>query len=354
MLQDYKAFHDANKHSPYAQYIVQTCWHRHCEGAGDRIRGTLFLLRMAIEYRKILIIDWTRPAPLPYFLTPNQIDWTMTGFPDGFFTENNTITLEEFNATTKHGPGTDEAIAKFMGTQKYVTQGVRPFEAHATRLPRIDPKRAIEIGACYFNFLFKLNSTIVERGEAHLRQLYGPSPVDYVAWHWRHMDVDSKKEEPLIVSELGTAMSCAEQLAGGIGVDLNQRPVLLVTDFNAFRHMVARGDVRKLTTPNITAKHIERGWADSVGPFQDVFVDLYILSRSRCLITSWSGFSKLALWMGSRQLLHCHRDRLHCDKATVQNVARRMQLRRRRERRALMATAEGAAAWSRKESVRNS
>ncbi|GLI69417.1 hypothetical protein VaNZ11_014024, partial [Volvox africanus] len=62
MLQEYKTFHDANKHSPNAKYIVQACWQRRCSGAGDRLRGALLMLRVAMHFKKVLIIDWKRPV----------------------------------------------------------------------------------------------------------------------------------------------------------------------------------------------------------------------------------------------------------------------------------------------------
>ena len=86
--------------------------------------------------------------------------------------------------------------------------------------------------------------------------------------------------------------------------------------------MVA-GEFRRLTTPNITAKHLERnGAAKGLSPFQDVFVDLYVLSRARCLLTSYSGFSKMALWMGSQALVGCHRDMQNCEDTSVQGTIR--------------------------------
>jgi hypothetical protein len=46
------------------------------------------------------------------------------------------------------------------------------------------------------------------------------------------MDVDKKMEVPLKVSELMVAMDCAQELADSVEIDLLNRPVLLVTDFN--------------------------------------------------------------------------------------------------------------------------
>ncbi|GLC50644.1 hypothetical protein PLESTB_000402600 [Pleodorina starrii] len=162
--------------------------------------------------------------------------------------------------------------------------------------------------------MFKLNSTIVDRGEEHLRQLYGPSPVDYLAWHWRHFDADHPDmEEPVRMSQLAATLSCAQRLAGEVGIDLLQRPMLLVTDFNVFRHFVHSGQLARVVTLNLTARHIDnKVGVVTLDVFQNIFVDLYLMSRARCLLTSHSGFSKLALWMAGGQLLRCHRDMVSC------------------------------------------
>ncbi|EFJ43964.1 hypothetical protein VOLCADRAFT_95798 [Volvox carteri f. nagariensis] len=325
LLQDYKAFHNANKYSPDAQYIVQECWGAKCAGTGDRLRGALFNLRVAIQYKKILIIDWTRPAALTNFLIPNQIDWRMVNFPKNFFKDRNTLTRDEYYATTIHGNGSEvSTVQRFLETKKFTIRGVQIFETNATRLEPIDPEHAIDIGACYFQFLFKINETIAEAGKRHLENLYGPAHVDYVAWHWRHFDVDNKKEKPVMISQLKGALDCAARLASDIGVDLVERPALLITDFNGFRDLVLRGEFRKLVTANVTPVHIDKVKKGDLAIFQNVFVDLYLLSRARCLLTSFSGYSKLALWMGTAELRNCHRDFANCNVTTVQHIKRRM------------------------------
>ncbi len=50
--------------------------------AGDRLRGTMFLLRLAYARRKVLLMVWTQPQPIDSFLVPNEIDWTLNGLPE--------------------------------------------------------------------------------------------------------------------------------------------------------------------------------------------------------------------------------------------------------------------------------
>ncbi|GLC42229.1 hypothetical protein PLESTB_000645000 [Pleodorina starrii] len=173
-------------------------------------------------------------------------------------------------------------------------------------------KEMFSIGSCYYNFLFKTNSTIVELGEARLRQLYGgPVPGDYIAWHWRHYDVDLPHEQPVEINAMVMMFKCVETVAQSVGVNLTDKPALVISDFNIFRQMVAKGVFREATTLNITAKHIDKGH-HSLETYNNIFVDLYVMARARCLMFSRSGFSKVALWMGGNDMIKCSRDRIMC------------------------------------------
>ncbi len=49
------------------------------QGLGDRMRGMMFLLRVAAAYGRVLLIDSTHPAPFEEFFAPAAINWTMMG-----------------------------------------------------------------------------------------------------------------------------------------------------------------------------------------------------------------------------------------------------------------------------------
>ncbi|EFJ42110.1 hypothetical protein VOLCADRAFT_97868 [Volvox carteri f. nagariensis] len=229
LIEEYKAFHNANKFSPDAQYLVHACWGGSCSGTGDRIRGALWLLRVAIAHKKILLVDWTKPAPLTDFLVPNEIDWSFSGLDPALFRIANTLDMDDFNdAVYRQVPA---ALERFRATKVYATSSNEQFEVNG--MVGITP--VLEFfadGACYFNFLFKPHPAIVARGDAHLQQLYGSASVDYVAWHWRHFDADERSESPVMVSELTRVLNAAARLGSDLGLDLDQRPVLLITDFN--------------------------------------------------------------------------------------------------------------------------
>lgn len=90
-------------------------------------------------------------------------------------------------------------------------------------------------------------------------------------------------------------------------------------DFNIMRDMVKDGFFSVLATPNITARHIEEGIAHGqllnnatqtvanaeLESYRDIFIDLYLLSRARCMIVSGSSFTNAALFWGGPRLQSC-------------------------------------------------
>jgi hypothetical protein len=40
----------------------------------------------------------------------------------------------------------------------------------------------------------------------------------------------------------------------------------------------------------------------------DTFAEVFAMSRARCLLMSFSGFSNMAVWWGGPQLLSCHKE----------------------------------------------
>ncbi|KXZ45378.1 hypothetical protein GPECTOR_55g284 [Gonium pectorale] len=311
----------------------------------------MWLLRVAMAHRKILIVDWTSPAPITNFLLPNYIDWTANGLDKVGVDIHRANDLDDATFDAAVYEGRPDAVERLRNTKLFTIMTNQHFYINTMKdVPPVNYTTKLEAGSCHYHFLFKLNQTIVTRGEQHLMKLYGSTTPPYVAWHWRHFDADGREEQPVLLSHLGAALQCAESLGDGVGIDVRKQPVMLVTDFNVMRHLVLRGRLAQVVTPNITARHLDKPVvpvgvdpkvAAALDTFTDIFVDLYLLSRARCLLTSRSGFSKMALWMGGGggkgPILTCHRDMIKCEEEIVWRRQQRRQLRRGRvARRALL------------------
>lgn len=399
LLQAYKEFHDAKRNDPDTKYILDTCWSSSCQGTGDRIRGILWSLRLAVTYRRVLLIDWTHPGPITKYLLPSYIDWSTQGFDrkwlrgplspmsevEGLWGEAKRF-FRQLASKRGSGSGEDYGGGDYgegeggssgdgdgdvkslvgeqlgdAGPQILRLKTNKHFHGDVPGALPFERDEEVAMGNCYFHFLFKPHPVVVSRAEEHLAHIYGPQPAPpYVAWHWRHGDASTRTEQPVMISHLEGALDCAKSLAygsstaGGDSSDSSGShlvsaavdspgpgphlspsvPLLLVSDFNAARHFIRKGYLTNVATPNITAMHIDKdqslvgGGSRARGDaFLDVFVELTLLSRAACLLTSHSGFSLTALWMSDNPgLAACHRDWKTCAPTTLW----RRQRRRRR------------------------
>lgn len=88
-LAAYAAFHAKARNDPDAKYLVWTCNLEHragnrrytigskCNGLGDRLRGIMWMTRVAAAARRVLLVMERKPAPLEMYLEPppGGIDW---------------------------------------------------------------------------------------------------------------------------------------------------------------------------------------------------------------------------------------------------------------------------------------
>lgn len=87
-MADYAAFHNRNRYSPSAKYLIYLCSHSRaddykrpaierqtCNGLADRLKGIMFLTRLAAASNRILIINNTQPVDLTEGLMPTAFDW---------------------------------------------------------------------------------------------------------------------------------------------------------------------------------------------------------------------------------------------------------------------------------------
>lgn len=86
----------------------------------------------------------------------------------------------------------------------------------------------------------------------------------------RHGDVDSKREEPVMVSRVATALKCSELMASGVGIKLEERPVTLITDFNG-----AHVCIRLFPCPT----HLDFPW----DTFNDIIQSIHPAQSSLCI-----------------------------------------------------------------------
>ncbi|KAG2437508.1 hypothetical protein HXX76_006157 [Chlamydomonas incerta] len=292
-------------------------------GVGNRVSGMLWMLRVAVAYQRVLVLQWHGPADLSNFMLPNEIDWTPAGLNMSLIEAPNDIAITFFFDAVYRADAAGQAKFNATRSLRHITN-----EHHYIKMAGVpDMADAMQTGACMFNFLFKPHPEVLRRANAHLTAVYGRVEVDYVAWHWRHGDADGGKEQPVLLSHLSRTLESARALAKTAGIDMDATPLLLITDFNIMRRMVVAGFFRGVATPNITARHIqsktvaavldaEQARQADLNDYRDIFADLYLLSRARCMVfvpctgcpqMSTSTFTCAALFWGGRRVQSCTR-----------------------------------------------
>jgi hypothetical protein len=101
---------------------------------------------------------------------------------------------------------------------------------------------------------------------------------------------------------LVAAVKAAQWLAYEHQLDPAASPALLVTDSKYLRLLASSGALRHVVAPGgfIDVPHSDfEGHSDE--QHMAAFVELGMMARARCLITSESGFSSVARWWGAQQ-----------------------------------------------------
>lgn len=71
----YRSSKAASVHPPL---LVWACPARRCKGTGDRLRGILSALSVAVLSRRVFLVDWPdQPFPLVHAVAPGALDWRM-------------------------------------------------------------------------------------------------------------------------------------------------------------------------------------------------------------------------------------------------------------------------------------
>lgn len=317
-LVKYKKFHDENKASPNAHYMVYWCTGTmSCSGLGDRLRGIMYLLRVAYAYNLILIIHMDQPVDVRTFLLPNQIDWTID--------HNVPKDVDFFKAPMDSGAfwkatGKDNRT-EFLNTKvtKIVTNefydwdffgdnvtGLTPLMKHPKgegSFVDVNTPYYVGQGVCLFRFLFKINPEVEKQADAKTKLLYGTERKDYVAWHWRgggQVGEEVQFSGAYGLSRMAILMlgsNCVKSLARDAGIKGTK--ALLVTDTNPVRTFVAEGNLAGLTATADVAVMIDRVAKPDLNTYMPIFVDMVMLSRAKCILYSKSGVSYTAGFIGN-------------------------------------------------------
>jgi hypothetical protein len=104
------------------------------------------------------------------------------------------------------------------------------------------------------------------------------------------------------VQVLVAALKAAQWLAYEHQLDTTAAPALLVTDSRYLRLLASSGALSRVVSPGdaVDVPHSDFDGHSEEAHMQ-AFVELGLMARARCLVTSESGFSNVARWWGGQQ-----------------------------------------------------
>lgn len=192
-LDEYERFHRAHRHSANAQYLVYTCRAlmpmasatggtlpraraQPCLGIGDRFRLICFMLRVAIAFKRVLLVDWQSPHPIETFFSPNRIDWRVR--PDELAALDREPVLKWSSSMESEPPRT--RFLRIVGNAQW----------HAdVRLTADGPLQAYEPRlSCLFHFVFRPSPWLSDTMAARRLAMFGSATRPFIALHVRMGD----------------------------------------------------------------------------------------------------------------------------------------------------------------------
>ena len=302
VVQEYVRFHNAHRGAAGAQYLIYEC-KQYCNGGlGDRVRGILFLLRVAITHRRVLLVNWTEPFPLEEVFDGAEVNWSVPpeldassvkhfNFYQNYGTDAFNSSMRELQSLLDSGSSSSSAAALSIYTNLWIDVEV---DASLLRpLARLESKHR----TCWFNALFKPTARLKHEISSELSRMGVADKRSYAAAHLR---LGGQEGEDIVLDRAdrfeaeNAVLHCARRLAAAHDLQ-TASPVVLVTDNRILRFVIARGYLAGVVGPSGVASHIVLGSHAHKAAFKS-FVELGVLGNAACLVKSRSGFSEVAAW----------------------------------------------------------
>lgn len=309
-------------------YLVMRCLRTDfkCGGAADRLGPIPVALLLAAQSHRILFIQWERPAALEEFLVPpvavggitasttsTILDWRIPDWLHGrlpFRKRPHIMTLH--HAAEQLAESTCKILVDML--LQVNDHGAAYYNAHRPVLAKQKASTFQDVYPAVWNALFQPSPAVAQRIGQQMDHL-GLTEGNYAAVHIRSLYL---RNQTFQTRKFENAVNCASSLAPGL-------PILVATDSAAVTHYAvqygqAQGGVSVVAAHvnaaaaaaknNATLLHLDRGpdflqteitsaqiQQETTRPaadYYDVFVDLYLLSRSRCMAFCTGNFGRWA------------------------------------------------------------
>ncbi len=306
-----------------SKFIVYVC-EAGCGGIGDRLSGLMSVFYLAVAMKRVFLIDYSSPVDLELTLVPKRMRWNCSKLLPA---DVHTSTVQMVDTTDKIGnvghlhkldlEGTTIIRIKinryWLGMHLWartcdkrninqtvdnllLITSIDSCDADMTSTPSIT-------FALAFNALFTFSSSVLLRAQGLYTEMNLDPSEPYVAMHVRLGGSVQKNtalgwEDPKRhdLDDVKHFISCAKSRAAQL---LNQSvPIVLFTDRDEIKSDPVLRENGIISASSTSVIHVDRSLAtDKNKTLQgniDTFAELYVLSRSSCLVGSVSTFSGVA------------------------------------------------------------
>ncbi len=266
-----------------------------CGGTADRLKSLPLYLAVAAKTHRVLFLRWTRPFPLESFMVPgDQLNWTVPDMVvplmDGNVSKASfgaQALLQTVRAARNPGIWLVEGAAQMAGGNLFVKVASEMDDA---------VKPASTFFHEMFLALFRPAPALLPLVE-HQMQVLNLRPNQFVTAHIRAKYPGEPYRETwnltLLERTVTNAIDCASSLAQSL-------PVYVASDtlvtLQAAQHypsktrVVSHLDANAL--PHQDPPHLNFAKEDDPSAFFSIFVDLFIMSQSRCVAFGAGGFGR--------------------------------------------------------------
>jgi hypothetical protein len=285
------------------RYVAMVCLEDapHCGGTSDRLRPLPFMIRVAAETKRLLFIQWEKPAPLEAFLVPpvGGMDWRAPDWLTKQLHAKGNQVVSTVKQVVRSTHDSDEIIVRAKmqvhdhGNNYYNEQGQKDGEP-------IDAFRQ-HYRDCWY-VLFTPAPPIAKMIEDDLEKMQ-LVPGEYAFAHVRaNYGIEDVGREPALVKNWSrNALNCVSSLRPGGPFFFSSDSAYakeVAIEYGKERNtkVVARTD----TAPPLHLDLVEDWKSREPAEFYDIFVDLYLMSMGHCMSYNMGGYGKWGLLLSGR------------------------------------------------------
>lgn len=330
------------------KYLIIRCLRgQRCGGLSDRIKPMPVFVALAAHTRRILMIRWTKPAPLEEFLVPNEINWTMPAYFVPVMNDPNRhknltgymlkasnirqaedIVVVETKMQTQYGgvelyscvteTMLNHTLDRTTTTYKHCNMGVG-----APWLWSADLYRAVYHDV--FRIIFRPHpnvQTLIDEKMAGS----GLIPGQFIGAHYRS-NYNLCTEERIGTHTIQHAAQTQALCAAKMKLEKNY-PVYFASDSSTATQAVRNNNttyyydttnttpISIITSPEETSPlHLEKEGA--IEDYYSTFVDLLVMGQSICQLYGQGGFGSLASFLSYNA--SCYYNTLTCNEGPLTN-----------------------------------